>query len=768
MQLRFLSVAVCWLFVLSLAAPLRATEPVIRDLNVRGLQINGTTPLVLDGDALGTAPRLLLSFPVQQQLRKGSTDKRATFDVTLPADVTPGYYHLRVVTAQGVSLPVVIGVDRLAQRPLTAAVEALPIALHGVVNGAATTETRFVGKAGQKVLVEVEAQRLGSKLRPVVHLSGPKHLQIAWAWPTPALSGDARLEATLSDDGPYTVTLHDAEYAAAAPAFFRLRIGQWSYVDQVFPPVVAPGPPRAVELLGPSAVRLDGVHPQAAGVLPLAWPSEGLWSGPRPFMRVSAHPEVIRQAPADQVQELSAGPVGVSGRLLKPYEEDRYRIPVTPGSKLRLEVFAERYGSPLDAALVVRDDKGAQLARAEDGPDTLDPVLEYTVPAKTTAVIVGVVDAQGRGGPHGVYHLNVDPQQATGTGDYRLLTPIQRLSLPEGGRLVVPVWIERRGYEGSVEVAATDLPAGVRLEGTTIPAQADGTLVTVERGTASGDAVITRWHGRGAGGAERPVVINGHPLERLQPWLATELALAPTTAKAADFVVDWKALPASAALVPAMKLELPVQLTRPADASVVRLTLVTSQLTPVLNNQPNPNLALRQEKAVELAAKAKEGSVTVLVPPQLTGLVYDVTVQAELLAADKKTVRAVAYAPVRRLTVQSPLLVRLDGPSRIEAALDPKKAITVKIQGKIERREGVTGDVLLNLTGLPAGAKAAAVTVKTGATAFTLNVVLPPGLPAGELKGLKLAGTLAPNPRQPNVRVRSRDVELTVVVKATK
>src|ERR1700676_5607821 len=127
MQLRFLSAAISWLFIWSLAAPLLAGEPVIRDLNVRGVQVNGPTPLVLDGDELGTNPRLLLSFPVQQQLKKGSTNKRATFDVTLPADVTPGYYHLRVVTAQGVSLPVVIGVDRLAQRPLTAAVETLPV-----------------------------------------------------------------------------------------------------------------------------------------------------------------------------------------------------------------------------------------------------------------------------------------------------------------------------------------------------------------------------------------------------------------------------------------------------------------------------------------------------------------------------------------------------------------------------------------------------------------------------------------------------------------
>src|SRR5690349_2605879 len=89
-------------------AEARAAEPVVRNLNLRGLQIGGTTSIVLDGDNFGKEPRLLLPFAAQQQLKKGSTDKQATFDVTLGGDVVPGYYHLRVVTDGGVSAPTVI------------------------------------------------------------------------------------------------------------------------------------------------------------------------------------------------------------------------------------------------------------------------------------------------------------------------------------------------------------------------------------------------------------------------------------------------------------------------------------------------------------------------------------------------------------------------------------------------------------------------------------------------------------------------------------
>ena len=207
-------------------ASLRAGEPTIRNLSVRGLQIDGTTTLIVDGDDLGTAPRLLLPFPANQQLKPGATATQATFDVTLERTVEPGYYHLRVVTDLGVSLPILIGVDRLAQRPLAATVDKLPVALHGAVAGSTVVETHFPGKKGQKTFIEVDAQRLGSKLRPVVHLHGPKRVQLGWAWPSLALHGDVRLETTLPEDGIYTVTLHDLEYAAPAPSFYRLRLGE--------------------------------------------------------------------------------------------------------------------------------------------------------------------------------------------------------------------------------------------------------------------------------------------------------------------------------------------------------------------------------------------------------------------------------------------------------------------------------------------------------------------------------------------------------------
>jgi hypothetical protein len=745
-----------------------AVEPTLRDLNLRGLEIGGTTTLIVDGDDLGTAPRLQLPFAVKQELKPGATDKRATFDVGLPADVVPGYYQLRVVTEGGVTLPVAICVDRLPQRAMAPTIEQLPVALSGAIGGSTVAEMTFAGKAGQAVSIEIEAQRLGSKLRPVVHLYNAKRRQIAWTWGSPAFGGDARLQATLPADGNYIIALHDAEYGVPGPGYFRLQIGQWAFVDQVFPPVVNPAQPMALELVGtPAPMRVDLPAITTPGVVPLAWPGEGLWSGPRPFVTVSSHAEVIEQPPAAAPQELPAGKVGVSGRLLAPYEEDRYRVPVTSGTKVRLEVFAERYGSPIDVALVVRNEGGDVVARVEDGAGTTDPVFEYAVPDKVTAVVVGVVDALGRGGARGVYRLTVDPQlPAVAKPEFRLSTSAQHIHLPVGGRTVVPVWIDRRGYSGPLELAAAGLPAGFKVDGAVIAEGTDGTLVTIDRGQNPGEASLTTWRGRTADGTERPVWIAGHPLERLQPWLATEIALAPLTAPAAEFQIDWPGLASDAGLVPAGKLALPVKLVRPAGDSVVRLTLMTSQPPLLVNGQPDPNRSLRQEQPVELAATANEGALTLLAPAELPAPFYDVTVLAELLKTDKRTVLATTYTPVRRLPVRMSLVVQLAGAAQFEAQLDAQKGATVMIPGKIERREGLTGDVVLAVTGLPAGARADAVTVKADAVDFVVNVILPANFAAGEYKGLKLSVSGTPDPKQPNIRVKSRDVEVALVVKA--
>ena len=209
-------------------------------------------------------------------------------------------------------------------------------------------------------------------------------------------------------------------------------------------------------------------------------------------------------------------------------------------------------------------------------------------------------------------------------------------------------------HDETIELFAHGLPPGVTLDAASIPAGTDGALVTVRRGNeppgSSGRAdspearrvserngvAIVGFRGRAADGAEQSVTIKDHPLAPIQPWLASEVALALTSARASDFQVDWKGLPADTGFFLASRLNLPVKVSRPADKDIVRLTLLTSQRQALLNGQPDPNQMLRLEKPVELPAGASDGAALVLVPPRLSAPVYDVTVQAELLAPTRR------------------------------------------------------------------------------------------------------------------------------------
>jgi hypothetical protein len=579
------------------------------------------------------------------------------------------------------------------------------------------------------------------------------------------LFGDARLEVALPADGEYRVTCHDLEYAAPSPNFFRLKIGQWTRVEQVFPFVIAAGEAKSVEVRTQLAAQKQTAD--AAGqVFKLSEPAAD-FSGPRSFVRISSQREFVEAAGPSEFS-LATGSLGISGELSNPQEEDRYKLTVKPGDKIRCEVFAQRNGSEIDARILIRNDQDAVLATGEDSAGSLDPVLEYTVPDKVEAIRICVADSQGRGGSRNAYQLTLrNLNDAAGSShDFRLHTNIERAAISKAGQWVLPIWLDRRGYQGAIEITANALPAGLSLTGTTIAAGCDGTLVTITADNSEPPqlAAISQWQGKASSGITSTVALKNHPLEAQQPWLAEEIAIARVSRAAADFAIEWRDLPEAASLQPTAKLPLPIKLTRVDEKAPVRLSLLTSQLAPLNNNQPDPNKTLRVEKAVELGATMNDGEVTLLFPAELPSDAYDVAVQAELLSADKQKVLATAFTPVRHLAVQLPVEVILAGDAKFDVMLDSAKGAMQKVEGTIKRREGIAGDVVIAVAGLPAGVRADSPTVKAEESTFTLTITLPANQVAGEISGLKVTAAIAPDPKQANVRVKSRDVELKLNV----
>ena len=166
------------LLILASSVELQAA-PAISSLSLHGLRAGGATTLVIEGTDLEPDPQIVLSAPIaKQEVKQPATATRAEIEVTLDPAIAPGIYQLRVANKRGVSGGVAIGVDSLPQRPFGPEVGELPVALHGSLSGGTILRTSFDGKAGQQVVIDVEAHRLGSKLNPVLHLSDPRHAAI--------------------------------------------------------------------------------------------------------------------------------------------------------------------------------------------------------------------------------------------------------------------------------------------------------------------------------------------------------------------------------------------------------------------------------------------------------------------------------------------------------------------------------------------------------------------------------------------------------------
>ena len=100
-------------------------------------------------------------------------------------------------------------------------------------------------------------------------------------------------------------------------------------------------------------------------------------------------------------------PAAVDGSIRAARDVDVFRFDGTNGQTLRVEVWAARWGSPLDATLAVSDADGRALAAADDTAGA-DPGLTVTLP-RDGAYLVTVADAHDQGGPGFGYRLVIRP-----------------------------------------------------------------------------------------------------------------------------------------------------------------------------------------------------------------------------------------------------------------------------------------------------------------------------------------------------------------------
>lgn len=122
---------------------------------------------------------------------------------------------------------------------------------------------------------------------------------------------------------------------------------------------------------------------------------------------VSPFDEILESRWRDDVQRLPSVPIGVSGRLSRLTEVDRYSFLADRDGLVRVEWHARRLGSDFNPMIQVHDARGQLVA---DHADTLG--TDGTIGFKVTAgelYTIAIFDADFRGDASYVYHLAIEP-----------------------------------------------------------------------------------------------------------------------------------------------------------------------------------------------------------------------------------------------------------------------------------------------------------------------------------------------------------------------
>ncbi|MBX3450215.1 MAG: PPC domain-containing protein [Planctomycetaceae bacterium] len=362
----------------------------------------------------------------------------------------------------------------------------MPIIVNGRIQADADLDVfRFAGRAGQRIVAAIAAHRLDVHGQNRNYGVADFSLELldadgrTLAASEDALGFDPVIEAVLPAEGSYAVRVQHLNYSGYPEAVYRLSLGELPIATAVFPAGGQRGTPIDAELTGPNVPL--GTHiplsntPQfeADPAFPLQFVTAEAVdrTGIDLPLIVGELPESLEAEPNNQREEATAlaWPATVNGRFDEDEDADWYRIAVTQGEPVWIEVHAQRFlQSPIDSLLQVYDAAGKLLVENDD--ETFDPGYECyhdynttdsrltVTPMATGELFIRVSDQAGQGDPRAVYRLTV-----------RKSEPEFRLShFPDA----VPVWgsgctaallvrIDRfNNCQDDIELSVEGLPEG--------------------------------------------------------------------------------------------------------------------------------------------------------------------------------------------------------------------------------------------------------------------------------------------------------------------
>jgi hypothetical protein len=404
-------------------------------------------------------------------------------EITIAADAPLGPCFWRVTTGWGGTQvrPFLVGdlPEHVETEPNSSPELAERVRLPVVINGQIAGERdidyfTFAARAGQTVVCDVMASRIGSPLEAVIELRDSRGRKLSGD--DVRVGNDPVVGFRIPEDGDYSLLVSNLGVGGGPEYVYRVTVTTSPYAYSAFPAGGRAGETRAVEFLTltgtgtPAVLKQNVTFPKNDGK-PFWY--RGIPGGNPILLAAGNLPEVT--APGTNHAAATAmpltAPVAVSGRFQSDNEEDWYRFTARQGEAFTIHCRPFPPGSPAVPLLALEDAAGNVLARCS-GVDS--PVhrstLEWRAPAGGEYRL-RLRDLQfgSRGGPDFVYRLTIRPAEP----DFALALAKDAVNVTQGGREEVEVVVARiGGFTGPIRLDVAGLPAGVRVENPLVPENA--------------------------------------------------------------------------------------------------------------------------------------------------------------------------------------------------------------------------------------------------------------------------------------------------------
>jgi hypothetical protein len=492
--------------------PLAGKQGTTVEVTIAGTDLDDAEKLVFNHPGIVAQPKMAPTT----ELEKTARPMANLFMVQLAGDVPPGIYEARAISRFGISNPRSFLVTVLTEEtdaagnnsPDKAVKLAAGTGVSARIEGGQFDYFMLTMKKGERIILEVLAQRIDSKLDPTIAIiSGGKELQRV----RDTVVEDCVLDFTAPADGDYTVKLFDAIYGGSADHFYHLSAKSAPYIDFIFPPSAVPGANGQFTIYGrnlPGGQPAEGMtvggvalqklpvkiaapnDPAALSQLPLtraARPRQA-WQTGFEYRNGASNPVVIYFAKAPVVAETEPNnepakaqvvtvPCEYVGQFYPQRDVDWVQFDAKKGQVLMIEAISHQLGlgsDPYFAVMkVTKNDKGEEtmsdIAQVDDpqernqkiGTDydtsTDDPSYRFTAPDDGTyRVMVRDQFGDGRKDPSYVYRLAIRPlepdfqllsaidQPTAGARNNNQGSPLTGSNLRRGGSLLVEVTVNRR------------------------------------------------------------------------------------------------------------------------------------------------------------------------------------------------------------------------------------------------------------------------------------------------------------------------------------